>query len=74
MTRAALSLRPTAVSIRLSDSNPKIVEAQFLSNGLSVTVDVPRNDFEMLVAKWADLLRNEELKDTHQIGLFRRLT
>lgn len=74
MTHAILSLRPNAVSVKPSDANPKLVEVQFVSNGLTMTVDLPRADFEMLIAKWADLKRNEEMKDDRTIGLFRRLT
>lgn len=72
MSHAILSLRPTAVSVRLSDSNPKVVEVQFISNGLHMTIDMPRIDFDVIVAKWADLCRNEGRAVDPQIGLFRR--
>ena len=74
MTQAALSIRPRAVSVRLSDNNPKIVEIHFISDGLSMMIDVPRNDFEMLIAKWDDLRTREhrENNNQHQLGLFRR--
>jgi hypothetical protein len=72
MTHAVLSLRPSAVSVRLSEDNPKIVELQFISNGLSMTIDVPRTEFEVLTAKWSDLTRREEAREDKQLGLFRR--
>lgn len=73
MNHVALTLRPSAASVRLSDTNPKLVELEILSQGLSLTIDMPRIDFEVIVAKWADLCRNEgRFVDSPQIGLFRR--
>ena len=77
MTHSVLSIRPTGVTVKLAADNPKIVEVTFSSPGLSLTLDMPRMDFETVVAKWESLCRREEQINMSQpppidIGLFKR--
>ena len=76
MTHSVLSIRPTGVTVKLAADNPKIVEVQFSSPGHSLTIDMPRMDFETIVAKWEGLCRREEQMNLHppaiDLGLFKR--
>jgi hypothetical protein len=76
MTHSVLSIRPTGVTVKLAADNPKIVEVQFSSPGLSLTLDMPRIDFETVVAKWDTLCRRDEQRTfpppAIDLGLFKR--
>ena len=72
MTHLNLSIRPHAATVRLAEDQFKLVELTFLSEGLTMKVDLPLTDFETIVAKWADLQRQRSLNNEQKVGLFRR--
>lgn len=74
MTHLNLSIRPHAATVRLAEDHFKIVELTFLSEGLTMKVDLPMTDFETVVAKWNDLQRQRNTTSDNKVGLFRRVT
>ena len=72
MTHVHLSIRPHAATVKLAEDQFKLVELTFLSEGLTMKVDLPLTDFETIVAKWADLQRQRSLTNEQKVGLFRR--
>ena len=45
MTHLNLSIRPHAATVRLAEDQFKLVELTFLSEGLTMKVDLPLSDF-----------------------------
>ena len=74
MTHLNLSIRPHAATVRLAEDQFKLVELTFLSEGLTMKVDLPLTDFETIVAKWADLQQQKKRNNEQKVGLFRRTT
>jgi len=74
MTHVHLSIRPHAATVKLAEDQFKLVELTFLSEGLTMKVDLPLTDFETIVAKWNDLQRQRNTNNDNKVGLFRRVT